>query len=339
MVKKIHAADLVTERIAGFRQLRRVQASSLITTVFGDAVLPRGGRIWLGSLIRLLEPLDLNERLVRTSVFRLVKDAWLSAETVGRRSDYTLTPSGRRRFEEASSHIYSSQSPLWDRRWRLILLVGDIEPKLREQLRRTLFWQGFGLIGGSCFIHPGAHLTDTLDTLRAEGLADALPSLMPMVAADFDSTLAASDADLVGRAWDLDALAQDYADFVTQYQPILQQVRSAPPVETEAEDEDESAFLLRLLLIHDYRRLLLRDPELPEVLLPAAWPGHPARRLCKALYQRLESASGRHLDRYLRLADDTLPRKDESLPERFPDLDPVADAQRVSAKTNAAGKR
>ena len=36
---------------------------------FCDAILPRGGRVWLGSLIRLLEPLELNERLVRTSVF------------------------------------------------------------------------------------------------------------------------------------------------------------------------------------------------------------------------------------------------------------------------------
>jgi len=63
--------NLITERIDAFCQQRRVQASSLIVTIFGDAVLPRGGRVWLGSLIRLLEPMQLNERLVRTSVFRL----------------------------------------------------------------------------------------------------------------------------------------------------------------------------------------------------------------------------------------------------------------------------
>ena len=39
---------------------------------------------------------------------------------------------------------------------------------------------------------------------------------------------------------------------------------------------EESAFLLRIPLIHDYRRLLLRDPELPDVLLPGDWPGHQA---------------------------------------------------------------
>lgn len=310
-------ADLISSRIEYFRQQRRVQASSLIITVFGDAVLPRGGRIWLGSLIQLLEPLGLNERLVRTSVFRLVKDAWLEAEPVGRRSNYALTPSGRRRFEEASQQIYSSRTPVWDRKWRMILLVNDLDAKRKEQLKQTLFWKGFGVIGGSCFIHPSARLDDALDTLLSEGLAEVLPQLMPMMAADFHSSLAASDTDLVGRAWNLQKLADDYAEFVAAYGPVLDQMRSSPLTE----GDDETAFLLRILLIHDYRRLLLRDPELPEVLLPADWPGHQARLICKELYKRLEPVSNRHLDRFLRLADASVPAADQTLQERFPDFD------------------
>ncbi len=313
--------DLLAARLDAFRQLRRVQAASLIMTVFGDAVLPRGGCIWLGSLIRLLEPLDLNERLVRTSVFRLVKDGWLAAETVGRRSNYLLTPTGRRQFEEASRHIYASRSPLWDRRWRLILVASELDPKTREHLRRTLSWKGFGLVGGNCFIHPGANLTDVLDLLAAAGLADALPALKPLVAADFHSSLAASDADLVARAWDLGGLASGYAGFTAMYRPILEQIRTAAP----GAGGDEQAFLLRMLLIHDYRRLLLRDPELPEVLLPAAWPGHQARLLCRELYRRLEAASNRHLGQHLRLADNTVPASDAALPQRFPDFDPIGE--------------
>ncbi len=313
--------DLLSTRIDEFRQLRRVQAASLIMTVFGDAVLPRGGRIWLGSLIRLLEPLNLSERLVRTSVFRLVKDGWLSAETVGRRSNYLLTPSGRRQFEDASRHIYASRPPQWDQRWRLILVVGELDAKVRDQLRRTLAWKGFGQVGHHAFIHPGANLGHMFDMLAAGGLSEVLRLLKPLVAADFHSSLAASDADLVGRAWDLGGLASGYAEFNALYQPILAQLRAKPP----GEQDDERAFLLRILLIHDYRRLLLRDPELPEVLLPAGWPGHHARLLCKELYQRIEAASDRHLGRHLRLADDALPVRDAALPQRFPDFDPVGE--------------
>jgi phenylacetic acid degradation operon negative regulatory protein len=41
---------------------------------------------------------------------------------------------------------------------------------------------------------------------------------------------------------------------------------------------------VRTLLIHEYRRVLLRDPNLPEALLPAGWPGLQARALCESLY-------------------------------------------------------
>ncbi len=310
----------IKTRLDDFRQQRRVQAGSLIISVFGDAILPRGGRIWLGSLIRLLEPLELNERLVRTSVFRLAKEEWLRTETVGRRADYVLTNSGRRRFEEASRHIYASHAPLWDRRWRLILAVGELEPKERERVRQALFWQGFGVLGSDCFVHPSADLTAAFDALVAEGLGDQLDRLMPLLAADSRSGLSANDADLVRRAWNLEALAEAYSGFVAAYLPILAELRR----DRQAEVDAESAFLLRTLLIHDYRRLLLRDPELPEVLLPADWPGQKARLLCKELYRRLIVPSEHHLDQLLQLADGAVPEADPMLVERFPTDDPLA---------------
>ncbi|MDD2547150.1 MAG: phenylacetic acid degradation operon negative regulatory protein PaaX, partial [Burkholderiaceae bacterium] len=85
-----NASQALETLLEDFRQKSRVQASSLITSVFGDAILPRGGRVWLGSLIRLLQPLNINERLVRTTVFRLVKDEWPQTEALGRRTDYML---------------------------------------------------------------------------------------------------------------------------------------------------------------------------------------------------------------------------------------------------------
>ena len=301
----------IFERIDAFCRQRRVQASSLIVTIFGDAVLPRGGRVWLGSLIQLLEPMQLNERLVRTSVFRLVKDGWLSAETVGRRANYALTPWGRRRFEEASSQIYAARAPVWDKRWRMMLVVGELSTRQREQLRRTLFWKGFGLIGPNCFIHPGVQLGEVIDALSAEGLQALLPQLVPMMAEDFQSTHAASDADLVTRAWDLSALGQSYAEFVAMYAPILAHAQAASVT------DDEQAFLLRMLLIHDYRRLLLRDPELPDALLPKDWSGRQARVLCKELYKQIEAASERSLDKTLQLADGPMLARDAAVGERF----------------------
>ena len=309
----------IQKHLDDFRQQRRMQAGSLIISAFGDAVLARGGRIWLGSLITLLAPLELNDRLIRTSIFRLVKEEWLYSETVGRRADYMLTPAGQRRFEESARHIYASSAPIWDRRWRLVFTVGELDTKARERLRSAFFWQGFGALGSDCFVHPSADLNTAFDALMTEGLGDLTKHLMPLLAADPGSGHSAKDADLVKRAWNLDKLASGYKDFVNRYSPILNQLR----LDSQPDFDDESAFLLRTLLIHDYRRLLLRDPELPDVLLPAHWPGQAARLLCREIYRRLLVASERHLELHLKLANGSTPKALPMLGERFQMLDPL----------------
>ena len=92
-----------------FRSRPTMRAGSLIITIFGDAVLPRGGTVWIGSLIRVLADFGVSERLVRTSVFRLTRDNWLDVNQVGRRSYYSLTEDGARRFEQATQRIYSRE--------------------------------------------------------------------------------------------------------------------------------------------------------------------------------------------------------------------------------------
>ena len=65
------ACNLIVDE---FRSRPTLRAGSLITTVFGDSIAPRGGTVWLGSLIRAMAEFGVNERLVRTSVFRLARE-------------------------------------------------------------------------------------------------------------------------------------------------------------------------------------------------------------------------------------------------------------------------
>ena len=127
-----------------------------------------------------------------------------------------------------------------------------MEPKERERIRQALFWQGFGVLGSDCFVHPSADLTAAFNALVAEGLGDQLDKLMPLLAADSRSGLSANDADLVRRAWNLEALAEAYAGVVAAYLPILAELRR----DRQAEVDAESAFLLRTLLIHGARAAL-----------------------------------------------------------------------------------
>lgn len=331
----------VHRRLEKLHQQSRIAAGSLIVSVFGDAVLPRGGGVWLGSLIGLMKTLGVNERLVRTTVFRLVKDDWLQTETQGRRANYRLTPVGLRRFDDAARHIYAAQTPAWDQRWRFLLLVGELAPREREALRRALRWQGFGELASGHFLHPGADLSEAMDALAADGLGAMLPQLMPLVATQPPLSPAASHADLVGRAWNVAQLARGYCAFVADYHPLLQELQSlqgpaavacqggghqgqnGPGNAAGATDfaangiNPEAAFQARSLMIHDFRRLLLQDPELPTDLLPPQWPGEAARQLCAELYARLLPPSEAYLDARLQLASGDVPPARPMLGQRF----------------------
>jgi phenylacetic acid degradation operon negative regulatory protein len=321
-VKQLVSTAIET-RLERFRQESRIQAGSLITTVFGDAILPRGGRVSLGSLIQLLQPLGVNERLVRTAVYRLVKKEWLQSEALGRKTDYMLTPSGRSRFDEASRQIYATDIPGWDRRWRLVLIVAELDARLREQLRRALFWHGFGETATGSFVHPTADLEKVMESLASEGLDRVLTSLVPMVAVNSRTAHCATDSEMVQTAWNLSDLALSYESFLQKYEPIRDALLERGPDDVS----EENAFLVRTLLIHDVRRLLLRDPQLPESLLPAAWPGSSARLMCRDLYRKLLPLSERHLNATVRLSNGAVPNASHALFTRFEfgmDLKPVA---------------
>ena len=126
-----------------FRSRRTVRAGSLITTVFGDAIAPRGGSVWVGSLIEVLHEFGVSERLVRTSVFRLAQDGWLQSTQIGRRSYYSLTDEGSERFIQATHRIYGIPVSDWDGHWCLVHLSG-IDGAARDHVRRELAWLGFG---------------------------------------------------------------------------------------------------------------------------------------------------------------------------------------------------
>src|SRR5437870_1301149 len=108
-----------------FRSQRPIRGGSLLVTIFGDSIAPRGGLVTLGSLIDLAGPFGLTERLVRTSVARLAQDDWLVARRDGRRSEYRLTPRGGQRFAEATQRIYSKGPDSWDGQWTVLVLAAN----------------------------------------------------------------------------------------------------------------------------------------------------------------------------------------------------------------------
>ena len=306
---------LTDKHLLKFCRQDRMQAGSLIISLFGDAIYPRGGKVWLGCLIQLLAPLAVNERLIRTAIFRLVKEEWLVPTTAGRRADYALSASGMQRIEEASKYIYARSSPEWDNNWRILMLSSSLTLKDRDKLRKALVWQGFGPWQNQAFVHPGADLKITMALLEREGLGHLLPHCWPLLAQSLSQVNVQTDRQVADGIWDLKLLAKSYKAFSATYLPLIAEWKTTGS--KPATEHAEKAFLLRLLLIHDFRRLLLRDPSLPLKLLPAQWPGHAARQTCIDLYELLRPASEKYLDLHLQLADGSLTSSRKVLSQRF----------------------
>ena len=156
---------LLSHLIERFQQRTPIRASSLIVTLYGDAIEPRGGTVWMGSLIRLLEPVGINERLSRTSIYRLTQEGWLTADKVGRRSYYSLTGSGRRRFEKAFKRVYNASQPAWDGDWCLVIL-SQVPQDKRKRVREELEWQVYGALASNVLASPRCDRSAIIATLQ-----------------------------------------------------------------------------------------------------------------------------------------------------------------------------
>jgi phenylacetic acid degradation operon negative regulatory protein len=291
------------ELVARFRRQRPLRGGSLIMTLFGDSIMPRGGAISLGSLIALAAPFGLNERLVRTATARLAKEGWLQGRRPGKLSEYHLSQDGRERFAEATKRIYHEAGTEWSGRWTVIVLAA-MRAAERKALKEELIWRGFGELSSNVFAHP------ELDSRSLRLPAD--PSRPLAKAIVFDASLAGDDAPqrLVSLGWDLEDLGLRYRRFVTRFERVLALLDLRNPA-------PQACFIVRTLLIHEYRRLHLRDPLLPARLLQADWPGVQAAAQCREIYTRVLAPSEVHLSRVAMRLDGLLPAPDESVLRRF----------------------
>ncbi len=276
-------------------QLKREpsRTGSIVITVFGDAIVPRGGSVWLGTLLEFFQYLDIGSGVVRTAMSRLASDGWLERNKVGRNSFYRLAEQGRQTFDTATRHIYDPPPSDWTGRFEL-LLIGNGED--RDASRDALKNAGFGSPLPGVWVAPsGVPVPD-----------EAARAIRLEVSAEDDS-----GRRLLSESWPLDRTADAYQKFMKTFEPLHGWIGRGAPL-TDAE-----AFTARILLIHHYRRVVLRDPLLPSALLPGDWPGRAARKLCGEIYRGLLPASEQWLDRHASNEDGVPPKAEEELARRF----------------------
>jgi phenylacetic acid degradation operon negative regulatory protein len=222
-------------------------------------------------LVGVLAQCGIGRPAARQAVHRCARSGWISGIRSGRGSRWELTQVGRDLLSDGIARVQALGTEFtdWDGTW---LVVTSTIPQDRRSVRdafyRALRWHGFGSPVPGVWIcaYPTRRLA--LDAaVRRCGLADSTISFTGTA-----NGIGLSEVDLVGRAWDLDTMAQRYRDLVARFAPLAPQ----GPVET----------MVSLLALDDELQTVPTwDPGLPSALAPG-WPGRASAARLLAMRAR-----------------------------------------------------
>jgi phenylacetic acid degradation operon negative regulatory protein len=257
-------------------------------------VLPRGGEIWIGSLIRALAALGFSPGAVRALVSRMKRKGYLQSRRQGRYSFYWLADLGLKEVRWGGDRTFAPPDAEWDRRWTVVTYsVPEEHRERRDGLRRSLNWLGFGALAPGTWTSPRPlppeaerkwrelNVWDYLEVFRAEHLGPSDP------------------CSLVTYAWpQLPVLADCYRAYIAKYELVLRRFKTGIL-------DDEECFAAHLRSLVEFVAITLEDPALPPSLLPEGWPRPVAQLLFKELQQALAKPAERFFDAIYETTGDT----------------------------------
>jgi len=267
-------------------------ARSVLLTLLGEFVLPTPKGVWQETLINALGALDYKSQAARQALARSVTAGWLRTERHGRRSRVYLAPDTATMLSAGAERIYSFGEPWeWEGHWLLVVLrVPEERREIRHQVRTRLAWEGFGSIGGGLWISPHVE--------REEGLRDMAgdESVAELLTFQAEMGKIGEPARVIADAWDLDGVARAYREFISQFGRL----RPRTP---------EATFRAQAAMVHAWRKFPFLDPDLPEEMLPAAWPRSRAHDVFHERHAVWHETAQEHFRSLEALGEAAVPRR------------------------------
>lgn len=243
-------APHLSDEMALFAELGPLRTWSVIVTIMGDTLRDAEQGIGGKDLAARVGAIGITEQALRVAVHRLKKDGWIESRRDGRGSVHYLTASARRETEAVRPLIYDRQPPAVDP-VSLVVSPPDLSGPLAQSLprgRSVLLTSRSALVAGS--VPDGAFL--------ASSMPEALPDWVCQLVASEEHRGALS---------------------------TLTQAAVASAAQCPSEPQTRQA--MRLLILHHWRRLVLRQSPLADVVLGEDWEGAIARRAVHAALEIL----------------------------------------------------
>ncbi|MGZ2260198.1 PaaX family transcriptional regulator C-terminal domain-containing protein [Roseobacter sp. A03A-229] len=212
---------------------------SLLVTVFGDLAQAPDAQISGRALSVLCDAIGIKPAALRVALHRLRKDGWIESQRTGRQSFHRLTDFGLQHSIAATPRIYGRTEPQTDA-WLSIFERGDSDDA-----------SGVWVTPNTLISAENPARADAFTTQLGPG--NRLP--------DWLSNKICPPEML--------AHAVAFEDRLGRCAALLRNNPTMTPLDVA---------VLRVLIVHGWRRIVLKIPELPDHVFPTAWPGESCRR-------------------------------------------------------------
>jgi phenylacetic acid degradation operon negative regulatory protein len=239
--------------VAALSGLGPLRVWSLLVTVFGD--LAQDCALDGPTLSTIMAQIGIKPEATRVALHRLRGDGWITSEKAGRTSLYRLTAQGQRDSAAARPRIYGRPEQMAQSAELIVTPQSGaaLNPVDFAQIAPRLYICGVNICGTGATIPPDAmrlHPTD----------------LPPWLSDEIETP----------------AMRASYAALHV----VLTDIQTALPADANLIPLHIS--VLRILIVHGWRRLTLKHPDLPRAAHSRDWRGHDCRALVTAWLDRLE---------------------------------------------------
>ena len=250
--------DAQNRAMRALADLGELRVWSLLVTVFGDLApdRPLDGP----TLSAIMGRISIKPEATRVALHRLRSDGWIRSEKQGRTSLHSLTEQGKTDSTAAARRIYATPDQIGDAATLLLTEHPDVtpDPSLFTQIAPRLF---------IC-------AADTVAPENTMRLAPTEQEVPAWISAQIQSQ----------------TLTNGYRDL----HRVLCDIDTALPAGTRLAALDSA--VLRVMIVHAWRRLCLRHPALPRHVHSPDWRGHDCRALVTRLLARFPRPTLDHIN-------------------------------------------
>ena len=255
----------------------------LLLTLLGDYWWQRTEPLPSAAIVALLAEFGVSDSAARAALSRLTRNGLLVTSRNGRRTYVQLSARAADILDDGARRIFSfGRRPIpWDGMWSLVAFsIPEEHRSARDELRKALRWMGFAPLYDGLWVSPRDHAGEVIGRLKDLGISTATAFRATALPLPGGAPIGAAASDIPARAWDLSGLQERYDEFTT-FAGMLRDQTEAGQISVA------DALVARTRVMNEWRAFPALDPDLPDELLPEAWPRATARELFIACYDLL----------------------------------------------------